>query len=433
MSRKSARHGTLKQDAGTVTTPAQSSTTITREIQSTVSDQDLNEAVDKSNKSPSYSVTHLSYPNDLLNVPDYGGNYMMFFINERQESKIVQEVTDAMPDVDPAVGRAINGAGFSNMSVLASQFLTGAGAGGIIGGLISGGAGGITKGAAVVGAGGAANAASLGNIEDGLSIQALGKKFTKPLKRMKHAIALHMPNNFAIRAGAQYEEAETFMAQAFMQSADVLAEGATDLAKGVSEGVGGRAAITGLVQKLTEGGSAVVQSAALQNVPGSEAIQAMAGVAPNPKKEQIFKNMDFRTFQYDYQFFPRSAEESANIRNIINTFRFHMHPDFKDDEGFLYLYPGEFEIYYYIGDQENPFVHKHTSAVLKEVNVNYTPQGQFTSFDNGAPTQINMTLSFQELSILTKRHLAAFGETPPQETTRLDVPEAATSQSIDEI
>ena len=250
---------------------------------------------------------------------------------------------------------------------------------------------------------------------------------------MKHAIALHMPNNFAIRAGAQYEEAETFMAQAFMQSADVLAEGATDLAKGVSEGVGGRAAITGLVQKLTEGGSAVVQSAALQNVPGSEAIQAMAGVAPNPKKEQIFKNMDFRTFQYDYQFFPRSPEESANIRNIINTFRFHMHPDFKDDEGFLYLYPGEFEIYYYIGDQENPFVHKHTSAVLKEVNVNYTPQGQFTSFDNGAPTQINMTLSFQELSILTKRHLAAFGETPPQETTRLDVPEAATSQSIDEI
>ena len=52
MSRKSARHGTLKQDAGTVTTPAQSSTTITREIQSTVSDQDLNEAVDKSTKRP---------------------------------------------------------------------------------------------------------------------------------------------------------------------------------------------------------------------------------------------------------------------------------------------------------------------------------------------------------------------------------------------
>ena len=141
----------------------------------------------------------------------------------------------------------------------------------------------------------------------------------------------------------------------------------------------------------------------------------MAGVAPNPKKEQIFKNMDFRTFQYDYQFFPRSAKESENIRNIVNTFKYHMHPEFKDDDGFLYIYPGEFEIYYYIGDNQNPYVHKHTSAVLKEVNVNYTPQGQFATFDNGAPTQINMTLSFQELSILTKGHLDAFGETPPKE------------------
>ena len=37
MSRKSARHGTLKQDAGTTITPHSSSTTITRETQSTVS------------------------------------------------------------------------------------------------------------------------------------------------------------------------------------------------------------------------------------------------------------------------------------------------------------------------------------------------------------------------------------------------------------
>ena len=398
----------------------------------TVSDEDLNREAKKSNTTPSYSVGHLSYPEDLLNVPDYGGNYVMFFINERVESKINQKNDYVLEDVDPAVGRAINGAGFSNIAVLGSSFLTGAGAGGLIGGLISGGGAGITKGAAVLGTTSAAVSGSQSTL-DGLNPKALSKSFSKPLKRMKHAIALHMPNNFAIRSGAQYEEADTFMAQAFMTGADTIMEGATNLVKGIAEGGTAKDSITNLVRTLGEGSAGVVQAAALQNVPGSEAIQAMAGVAPNPKKEQIFKNMDFRTFQYDYQFFPRSPEESANIRNIINTFRFHMHPDFKDDEGFLYLYPGEFEIYYYIGDQENPFVHKHTSAVLKEVNVNYTPQGQFTSFDNGAPTQINMTLSFQELSILTKRHLAAFGETPPQETTRLDTPEAATSQSIDEI
>jgi hypothetical protein len=36
------------------------------------------------------------------------------------------------------------------------------------------------------------------------------------------------------------------------------------------------------------------------------------------------------------------------------------------------------------------------------MNVNYTPNGQFNSFDNGMPTQINITLSFRELSLLTK-------------------------------
>ena len=128
---------------------------------------------------------------------------MMFFINERQESKIVQDTTQAIPNVDPAVGRAINGAGFSNIAVLGSQFLTGAGAGGLIGGLISGGGGGVTKGAAALGGVSAATSGSLGSL-DGLNLKALGKDFTKPMKRMKHAIALHLPNNFAIRSCAQY-------------------------------------------------------------------------------------------------------------------------------------------------------------------------------------------------------------------------------------
>ena len=394
--------------AGTVTTPHQSTS------QTTVSDTDLNAATGKDNASGTYAVSHLSYPDDLLNVPDYGGNYVMFFINERQESKIAQDTTRILEDVDPAVGRAINGAGFSNVAVLGSSFLTGAGAGGLIGGLLGGGGAGVTKGAAALGLIGGGTAASLGTAK-GLNASALGKEFTKPAKRMKHAIALHMPNNFAIRSGAQYEEAETFMAQAFMQGIDVITEGATDLAAGMADQQSGKEAVAGLVKSLTAGSAGVVESAALQNIPGADAIQAMAGVAPNPKKEQIFKNMDFRTFQYDYQFFPRSAKESENIRNIVNTFKYHMHPEFKDDDGFLYIYPGEFEIYYYIGDNQNPYVHKHTSAVLKEVNVNYTPQGQFATFDNGAPTQINMTLSFQELSILTKGHLDAFGETPPKE------------------
>ena len=79
-----------------------------------------------------------------------------------------------------------------------------------------------------------------------------------------------------------------------------------------------------------------------------------------------------------------------------------MHPEFKDANNFVYIYPSEFDVMYYQGGQENTNLHKHTSCVLTEMNVNYTPNGNFTTFANGMPTQINVTLAFRELALLTK-------------------------------
>ena len=36
------------------------------------------------------------------------------------------------------------------------------------------------------------------------------------------------------------------------------------------------------------------------------------------------------------------------------------------------------------------------------MNINYTPNGNFTTFENGMPTQINVTMNFRELALLTK-------------------------------
>ena len=88
--------------------------------------------------------------------------------------------------------------------------------------------------------------------------------------------------------------------------------------------------------------------------------------------------------------------------NIIQEFKYHMHPEFKDANNFVYIYPSEFDIIYYSNGKENKNLHRHTSCVLTEVNVNYTPNGLFTTFPDGQPTQINVTLSFRELALLTK-------------------------------
>jgi hypothetical protein len=36
------------------------------------------------------------------------------------------------------------------------------------------------------------------------------------------------------------------------------------------------------------------------------------------------------------------------------------------------------------------------------MSVNYTPNGMFNTFDDGMPTQIDITLNFRELALLTK-------------------------------
>jgi len=82
-----------------------------------------------------------------------------------------------------------------------------------------------------------------------------------------------------------------------------------------------------------------------------------------------------------------------------------MHPEFKDTNNFIYVYPSEFDVFYYQGTKENMNLHRHTSCVLQEMNVNYTPNGSFTTFANGMPTQINVTLSFKELALLSKEKI----------------------------
>ena len=104
----------------------------------------------------------------------------------------------------------------------------------------------------------------------------------------------------------------------------------------------------------------------------------------------------------EYMFAPRNEKEAQNVLGIIQAFKYHMLPEYKGVSNFLFLYPSEFDIVYYHGGDENLNVHRHTSCVLTEMNVNYTPQGVFNTFSNGMPTQIGINMTFKELAIVTK-------------------------------
>jgi len=123
----------------------------------------------------------------------------------------------------------------------------------------------------------------------------------------------------------------------------------------------------------------------------------------NPRKEQLFRSVDNRRFTFEYQFAPRSEAEAKNIKRIINTFKYHMHPEYLDNSSKLaYLFPSEFDIVHMFNNKESEHMNKISTCVLAEMTVNYSPNGQFSTHTDGFPTQINVQLTFIELETLTK-------------------------------
>jgi hypothetical protein len=340
-----------------------------------------------------YNVKGLTYPSDLLadeEVNPYGSNYVIFYINVHDDSMLTKEYgKEAF--VDPAkVPPRLRGE-LDGQNVTTAQMTTVAAGGGAVAAnkidvtkKITGSktdSKGQVVADTIIGAGaGAAAVAALGGVN-------------KQSKRMKNAIALHVPTDLSIKYGMQYEEATVAGASALFAAAENTGKVfSANPGAGIAGGVGAAASY----------GASQLVSGAVGEISGAAALGKLSGVAGNPKKEQLFKNVDHRTFTFSYMFFPKDEKEAEDVREIIQTFKLHMHPEYKDAYHFLYIYPSEFDIYYYQNGKENLNLHRHTSCVLTDMNIMYSPQGVFSTFKDGMPTQINVQLTFRELAVLTK-------------------------------
>jgi len=232
------------------------------------------------------------------------------------------------------------------------------------------------KTTAVIGGGvvGAAGAAAFVNFNDMLKPDTSFK--------ISDAIALYVDGPPTVRYAAQYSNKD------LGTIAGLAAGGASAVASG--EGV------ASLATKFAELPGALGVN--VQDVVGSA-----ARVALNPFKEVLFEAIDFRAFNFKYRFFPKSPEESQAVDKIIKLFKFHMHPDLSSNKLF-FIYPSEFEIAYYFNKDENLYFHRLKPCVLESMDVTYGGE-QFSSFVDGNPTEINMTLTFRETEILTKKQI----------------------------
>lgn len=145
-------------------------------------------------------------------------------------------------------------------------------------------------------------------------------------------------------------------------------------------------------------------AAIASNIDPKAIVALGTGETLNPFREQVFQNVETRQFNFDYKFLPRSATEAKTAQNIIRMFKFHMHPELASG-GLFYIYPSTFDIQYFFRGKENENINKISECVLTSMKVDYGPSGQMSSFGDGHPTEITMSLTFVELEVLTKERV----------------------------
>ena len=132
-----------------------------------------------------------------------------------------------------------------------------------------------------------------------------------------------------------------------------------------------------------------------------------SGKVSNPYKEQLFNSIGFRQFAFAYKFTPRNSNEYENVKQIIQLFKYHMHPE-NDPTGLFLEYPSEFDIKYMYRGDENKELSRISTCALTDIKITYGNQDAFTTVKNmkGAPAEINIELAFTELETLTNDRIA---------------------------
>jgi hypothetical protein len=133
------------------------------------------------------------------------------------------------------------------------------------------------------------------------------------------------------------------------------------------------------------------------NVTLDQLLARNSGQVFNPNMELLFNGPSLRNFNFSFKMTPRSADESEEIKTIIRFFKRGMAPKAAATGLFLKT-PNVFELRYRQGNGEHKFLHRFKQCFLTNISVNYTGDGVYSTYNDGTPVSMVMTLMFKELA-----------------------------------
>ena len=229
---------------------------------------------------------------------------------------------------------------------------------------------------------------------------------------MKYLIELPIPQDLtdsnSVTWGEDRANALELGALAVAQKAmsGNIGEDAVNLAQAAVTALNTGIDIPGLKPETQGAVRAALSGAAIgalgSNVTPQSVISRSTGQILNNNLELLFKGVNLRTFPYSITFSPRSPKEGDVVREIIRRLKASMAPkagEFNGTAAGIFIQsPDVFQLKFLKDDVDHPFLHSFKLCALTGMAVNYTNAGTYSTYEDGTPVNIRMSLTFKELN-----------------------------------
>ena len=183
----------------------------------------------------------------------------------------------------------------------------------------------------------------------------------------------------------------------------------------VSEGLekGGKVAgevmnsVSGNADEMKKGLKTFLAGAATGD--NKQLMQRTSGQVVNPNMEMLFSGPGMRTFTFAFNFTARSAAEGRTILKIIRFFKQGMAP-IKSESNLFLKSPHTFKLEYKNGGRSHKALNKFKECACTSCGLQYTPDGNYATYEDGLMTKYTMSLGFAELEPVYNSDYAEFSQ-----------------------
>jgi len=148
------------------------------------------------------------------------------------------------------------------------------------------------------------------------------------------------------------------------------------------------------------------------NISSGDVFASVGGVIRNPNVELLFQSMSLRTFDLTFRMSPYYQEETKIIEDIIKEFKRAMLPSYgAGPEGVFGIknsaigssfikVPKLCLVQYMRGSDPHPHLPQYKLCAITDMNVNFTPDNNYSTFSGGGPVSYELKLNFMETKLV---------------------------------